>query len=572
MPFDSGTYQEALSVVHDVTHPAYGAVGDGVIDDGPAFRAAASAISSAGGGTIFVPATSSSYLIDSTPLIDLPSNSSIVGTGRASLLKRGPNYGSQILLRINGSSHVAVRDLACDFNNAGEFFRFVDTDGATPNHITISGNRIFDSNPDTTTPGDKWAVRLSADNTSSDVWVLYNHSSDDMQLFAGGAAVSNIWIVGNRCVDGRANGIGIKQRGDNQTQENIFILHNLVESVPSLGISAGGPDDNGIERTGNVLQNVIVANNTIITNDATDDPIGIDVRHQNITRNIRVEGNEIHEQSGGTNDGKAIWIYRKGALTPASIGENVYVGGNIVKGWANAFHSEFNTDVEVVGNIVQDSFRLMWSQNTDYVNIHGNTVINAMVLRVDTDAKRISVHGNSGRGLASSFSGYVSAVIGTGETLDGLYVVDNRFLDAGDTSVYGYNQDGAGTHSNVDIVQNTCDGLAGAVRIASGNQPRRRWLNSNDSAGIPEAEHTGTKTWNPGAVADGAVVSTTVSVGGAQVGDVVTVNHDSLGANDVLLTGHVESTGTVRVILFNKTGGSFDLTAGTLRAVTRRAT
>ncbi len=77
---------------------------------------------------------------------------------------------------------------------------------------------------------------------------------------------------------------------------------------------------------------------------------------------------------------------------------------------------------------------------------------------------------------------------------------------------------------------------------------------------------SGTATWDPASTADGAVVSTTVTVTGAAVGDTVTVGFSTAVPAGALLTGAVTSANTVTVTMFNKTGGALDLASGTLRA------
>jgi hypothetical protein len=77
-----------------------------------------------------------------------------------------------------------------------------------------------------------------------------------------------------------------------------------------------------------------------------------------------------------------------------------------------------------------------------------------------------------------------------------------------------------------------------------------------------------TATWDPANIAaDGSVLSTTVTVAGAAVGDVCYASLSSLGAVNALLSAHVSSANTVTVVLMNKTGGALDVASGTLRVV-----
>ena len=73
------------------------------------------------------------------------------------------------------------------------------------------------------------------------------------------------------------------------------------------------------------------------------------------------------------------------------------------------------------------------------------------------------------------------------------------------------------------------------------------------------------KTWgDPGVISVTDVVSTTIAVTGAAVGDVALASHDQIGANDVLVSAHVQEADTVRVELLNKTGGAIEINSGTL--------
>ncbi|HEX2077377.1 MAG TPA: glycosyl hydrolase family 28-related protein [Longimicrobium sp.] len=72
--------------------------------------------------------------------------------------------------------------------------------------------------------------------------------------------------------------------------------------------------------------------------------------------------------------------------------------------------------------------------------------------------------------------------------------------------------------------------------------------------------------WDPPSMAADAAASTTLSVPGATTGSVVIATHAQIGAQDILISGHVQAADTVRVVLHNKTGGTVDLGNGTLRA------
>jgi len=73
-------------------------------------------------------------------------------------------------------------------------------------------------------------------------------------------------------------------------------------------------------------------------------------------------------------------------------------------------------------------------------------------------------------------------------------------------------------------------------------------------------------TWDPGEVAAGAKVSTTITVAGAALGDFV-MRSFSLDLQELTLTADVLATNTIEVVLANLTGAAVDLGSGTLRVL-----
>ncbi len=71
-------------------------------------------------------------------------------------------------------------------------------------------------------------------------------------------------------------------------------------------------------------------------------------------------------------------------------------------------------------------------------------------------------------------------------------------------------------------------------------------------------------TYNPPSLADGAGVTTTVTLGGALLGDFAQASFSNALA-DIVLTAWVSATNTVSVRFQNESGGTVDLASGTLR-------
>lgn len=132
---------------------------------------------------------------------------------------------------------------------------------------------------------------------------------------------------------------------------------------------------------------------------------------------------------------------------------------------------------------------------------------------------------------------------------------------AGNTA-YGINLL-AGATTNVTIVG--CD-LAGNTSgaIFDGATGGGKSIAYNNGFGY------GSATYDPASLVDGAGATTTVTVTGAVVGDMVSVSF-SQDLQGITLTGWVSAANTVSVRFQNESGGTLDLASGSLRAsLTRR--
>ena len=120
--------------------------------------------------------------------------------------------------------------------------------------------------------------------------------------------------------------------------------------------------------------------------------------------------------------------------------------------------------------------------------------------------------------------------------------------------------------------------LAGAVRPFNRATTGRVAFGSNLTPGGPladamsglDATLSGSGQWRPLQLSDGEVASTTLRISSAEPGDGVVCSHDQLGSRPLLLTCHVESSGVIRAVLLNRSGGPVVVAAGTLRALVVR--
>lgn len=128
-------------------------------------------------------------------------------------------------------------------------------------------------------------------------------------------------------------------------------------------------------------------------------------------------------------------------------------------------------------------------------------------------------------------------------------------------STVGFNDLDASTHH---MVENNCTAV--------------RWLfNANRGAGTKTPQgmsatsvfvdfsYSGTATYDPASLADGAGVTTTVTVTGAALGDYADASF-SLDLQGVSLKAWVSAADTVSVRFQNETGGVVDLGSGTIKA------
>ena len=75
----------------------------------------------------------------------------------------------------------------------------------------------------------------------------------------------------------------------------------------------------------------------------------------------------------------------------------------------------------------------------------------------------------------------------------------------------------------------------------------------------------GSATWNPGSIDDGNEEVQDITITGVALGDFVLASF-SLDIVDLAITGAVTAADTVTIQLNNNTGGSLDLSSGTVYA------
>lgn len=116
-------------------------------------------------------------------------------------------------------------------------------------------------------------------------------------------------------------------------------------------------------------------------------------------------------------------------------------------------------------------------------------------------------------------------------------------------------------------VENNFNGSGDSGNVGISTLSGPNWASDNPGQGeIMSSQVSGTATWDPPSIGDGAMTSTTVTVTGALLGDTAFAAFSLVVPAGALLTAQVTASNTVTVTLYNKSGGSLDLSSGTLRA------
>lgn len=127
--------------------------------------------------------------------------------------------------------------------------------------------------------------------------------------------------------------------------------------------------------------------------------------------------------------------------------------------------------------------------------------------------------------------------------------------DAGTDTIAFDSPDAAGTGV---VLNNRC----GTFSSPGGITTPENWLMMYPGKNTPLV---GTAVYDPASLVDGAGVSTSVTVTGAVLGDFSDVSFSN-GLQGIILTSWVDSADTVNVLFQNETGGTIDLSSGTLTA------
>lgn len=326
--------------------------------------------------------------------------------------------------------------------------------------------------------------------------------------------------------------------------EEIFITGNTVNSSSGNGI-------NFEARTGEVSNNVIkyVA------------VVGININPRaDTTSSVTVTGNTL------LNVGDSASEYGITVSVATADMANCVVSGNRVVSFAQPLRISATSPYKVTRATVAGNSAAVSSASTtlngievnrvDYAAITGNSVSAGAQGITLTDCNYSTVSGNAVEIFnTSGATGYGVRLSGTCDTVN---VTGNtlRYSASGITDTTGVSFGSGATITNCNADNNIVSGFGRRTNLSSGS-------------GCTGFVGSSSTAYDAGSLADGAGVTTTVTVTGATLGDYAVA---SLGVDlqGITLSAWVSATDTVSVRLQNESGGTIDLANTNIRAKVTR--
>jgi polygalacturonase len=299
------TIRSKINPVHDVTHPDFGAVGDGSTDDTSAIQAAIDAANTAGGGTVILPAKT--FKIASASTLSLKPNVRIVGQGPRSVLFKSVSVTAPTIT-ISNIDNAAVENLRIHHSDI----------------ITSHGNILIGG-----TASNVVVQNCILDDGYAGVWIqggskirILNNNINDLErgVYVGhnvagsGADIESVIISGNdiHSID-LFDGI-----------KTSMLCHNIVITSNSIHDCAADAIDLFVSGDRVVVSDNVLYNNASLGLDIKTDRAGLSISSWGTAREVLVSNNIIRGNSvGGIN------------LQAAALNDypyNVVCSGNMIVG------------------------------------------------------------------------------------------------------------------------------------------------------------------------------------------------------------------------------------------------
>lgn len=396
-------------------------------------------------------------------------------------------------------------------------------------------------------------------------------------VFGEGSSFDNIKVLNLRIKTPLLDGIRFRQGS------NIQIDGNVVQT----------PGQHGITITTS-------ATDFSIDNNIIEDPVGAGIIFSVGLRGS-ISGNKVFSP-GLSGDGITGYhvsnadITISGNIITDAANHGIHVGGtrlaldgNIING-APANNGIFigatdtgssggvnqpSTDCTISNNVVNGSLIGINLRDTSDSSVDGNTIrgsSNHQILLTTSNDNTISDNklvsgGAAGIVLRGSLDNVVSDNSTRGHVADGY----RTEADGATNSTHNKFSDNKSRADNRGLVE----GTGSDFNYFSDNRVRSNvstaFIRTGASSVFDNVPLDASTTYNPNSLADGAGETTTITVTGAALGDLVLASF-SVALSDVLMTAWVSAADTVSVRFQNESGGVRDLSAGTLRVRVIRMT
>lgn len=264
---------------------------------------------------------------------------------------------------------------------------------------------------------------------------------------------------------------------------------------------------------------------------------------------LTITGNTIDDTPA--NNGIMLWATTTGASTDPSAASNQCV---------------------IADNAINSTFRYgVYLENCHGCTVSGNTSNAASKYHYYfLNSTRLAITGNYGRtGLEGGylFQGAVGCVatgnLSYNNAADGFRLAASAVPTSSTANTLTGNVSNTDNRGFIEAAAEADANYLSANRVVS--SVSTAFIRSGASSVFDNVPLVGTATYDPASLADGAGVTTTVTVTGAALGDFAEASF-SIDLASVMLTSWVSAVNTVSVRFQNESGGVVDLASGTIRA------
>jgi hypothetical protein len=387
--------------------------------------------------------------------------------------------------------------MTLDMNGADQYSRLIQLGHTTvtgtlytSSNIRIHDIRFLDSNPYASV-GDKWAILLRS--KVENVWIERCHSSDDMQLTAGGSdTYKNLNILNNLVIDGRANGIAISTGRDNHYVYNVKIVGNRIE-CQSLCIFLG-PDSIYAANTGGSWKDIQISGNTCLTNsDGSSQGTWFGIycnASQTTYTDVRIFGNNIDNRDALDSQRGVRFVDENAYGTTVS---DAVIYGNTIRDCRVGVDIAAGGCVNVNGNSIVDCTEGVYFDEVGLPSLAANNTIRGGSRAFLVNNAEVTLIGNvcpGGTTQTGSSTGRLTIAPAAAKTAKVL-AIGNKFTDgSAGTDIYGVRGDVVGT-AVLRLIDNDLSGNDGAISNITPTSARGNIGYVTSNGGVTSAIATG---------------------------------------------------------------------------------